>query len=343
MIRRLYLDRAAGERRGVVTLDGQPERLFIERDGDSPRQQVGARLVARVRKVDRTLKSAFLDLGVEPDAVLSLTGPALSLAQGAWVEVEIISPARSGKGAVAALLRPGEGPIRLLQAPPPLDARLSIYSPGAAIADGAAARNAADIAEESALKIEHGLPSGGRLFIEQTQALTAIDVDIASAAGDSRKAMARANREAIVMAARLLRLKGLGGLVVIDLAGKGHDGAALSALAKAAFQPDGEGVSIGPISRFGLFEFALPRTATPVADRLLDGDGRPSAVTMGLRMLRAIERAAGPGQRVQAICAPEVAEVAKRLEAKLVDRIGPRFVIHPDETKDRTLMEIVAQ
>ena len=154
--------------------------------------------------------------------------------------------------------------------------KLQGFAPDALILTGAAAREAADVAEDAALSIEHALPSGGRLFIEPTEALTAIDVDLGGAGGEARKATVTANREAISTAARLLRLKGLGGLVAIDLAGQGHDGASLSALARTAFEPDGAGVSIGPISRFGVFELSLPRTATPVAERLLV-DGRPLA------------------------------------------------------------------
>jgi hypothetical protein len=266
--RRLYLDDAPGERRGVVTLDGLPERLLIERSDDLAVQQLGAQVAARVRRIEPTLKTAFLDMGAGPDAVLSLIGPAAKgLHEGAWLEVEIVSAARTGKGAVARLLSPTDGPSRLIAPAPPLQTRLQGFVPSVAIVDGAAAREAADLAEDVALAVEHPLPSGGRLFIEPTQALTAIDVDLAGSGGDARKAQVRANREAISAAARLLRLKGLAGLVAIDLAGKGHDGTALSALAKAAFAPDGEGVSIGPISRFGVLELVVPRTTPPVTDR----------------------------------------------------------------------------
>ncbi len=342
-IRRLYLDDAPGERRGVVTLNGLPERLLLERHDDIPIQQPRARAVARVRRIERALASAFLDLGAGPDAVLSLAGAASGIAEGAWIEIEITAPARRGKGAVARLVGSSDGPIRLLAAAPGPKDRLQGFAEDAVIVTGAPAREAADIAADAALAVEHPLPGGGRLFIEPTQALTAVDVDLASAGGDSRKAAMRANREAIVAAARLLRLKGLGGLVVIDLAGKGHDGAALSVLAKAAFAPDGDSVSIGPISRFGLFELALPRTATPIAERLLDADGRPSARAMALKLLRTVEDAAGPGQIIQAVCAIEVAAAAEPLAAQLKDRIGPRFAIHADASKGRTDMEVTAR
>ena len=68
--RALFLDEGFGERRGVVTLDGRPERLLIERDG-SGSARLGARFVARVTRIDRASALAFLDLGSE-EAVLNL-------------------------------------------------------------------------------------------------------------------------------------------------------------------------------------------------------------------------------------------------------------------------------
>jgi Ribonuclease G/E len=343
MSRKLYFDDAPGERRGVVTLDGLPERLLIERDDDIPVQQPGARVAARVRRIERTLKSAFLDLGEGPDAILPLNDAARSVTEGAWLEVEIVSAPRGEKGAVAKLGGDGQGPLRLLQNAPDLKAQLQAFAPAATIIVGAPAREAADVAEEVALAVEHPLPSGGRIFIEPTQALIAIDVDLGAAGGDARKAATRANTEAIFAAARLVRLKGLGGLVALDLAGKGHDGAAYSALAKTAFAPDGAGVSIGPISRFGVFELSLPRRAAPISERLLGADGRLSAATVALRLLRAMERAAGPGQRVQAACTLEVAVIAERFAPVLADRIGPRFSIASGAFQDETHFEVTTR
>jgi hypothetical protein len=342
--RRLYLDDAPGERRGVVTLDGLPERLLIARFDDLAVQQPGARVAARVRRVEPSLKIAFLDLGEGPDAVLSLAGPtAKTMHEGAWLEVRLVSAARAGKGGAVRLLGPTDGPSRLIEPAPAIQARLQGFAPDVAIIGGAEAREAADLAEDAALTVEHLLPSGGRIFIEPTQALTAVDVDLASTGGDPRRAQVRANTEALAATARLLRLKGLAGLVAIDLAGKGHDGAALSALAKAAFAPDGDGVSIGPISRFGVLELVAPRTTPPVTDRLLEADGRVSATTMALRLLRHVERAAGPGQIVEAKCAPDVAQIAERLAPELARRIGPRFHIRSDPSKNRTDIEVAAR
>jgi Ribonuclease G/E len=328
--RRLFLDRAPGETRGLVTLDGRPERLLIERDGDLAVQQLGARVSARIIRVDKSLAAAFLDLGGGPEALVPL---AAGLTEGAAVEVEITAEARIGKGPLGRVLRPGEGAPRLLAPAPPLAGRLAAHAPGEAIVEGAAAREAADAAEDAALAVEHPLPGGGTIAVEPTRALTAVDVDLGARRGDPRRAARAANLAAVGEAARVLRLKALGGLVVIDLVGRGHDGAALSAAAKAAFAPDEPGVSIGPISRFGLFELALPWRGRPLAEILCDASGRRSALSRGLRLLRALERAAlaDPGARLTARAPADAIAAARPHMQALTGRIGARAALAADD------------
>ena len=343
--RLLYLDRAPGERRGVVLLDGRPERLFIERTGDAVVQRLGARGIARVRRIDRGLVSAFLDLGEGLEAILPLTGAAARLVEGAAVEIEIAAEARRGKGAVARLIGAAEGPPRILSPAPPLIERLAALAPGRPIEQGPRARDAADEAEDAALAIEHALAGGGSIAIEPTRALTAVDVDLGAARGDPRQAARRTNLAALAEAARLLRLKSLGGLIVIDLIGASHDGAALTAALKAAFEPDQPGVSIGPISRFGVLQFTVPRRTRPAMEIICDADGRPSATTAALRLLRGLERegAADGGARLVGRCAPAAAEAAAPYIAELTDRIGPRFEIRTDPALRRDQFEITAR
>lgn len=321
----------------MVTLDGSPERLLIERDGTSAAgERPGSRSVARVARIERALGLAFLDLG---DGVSAATTSA-GLVEGAFVEIEITTGARSGKAAAAQVLGGAEGPTRLLEAAPDLAAELADFAPGVRIEEGGAARKAADEAQEAALAIEHTLPGGGSIAIESTRALTAVDVDLgARTGGDARRAARQANLAAIAAAARLLRLKGLGGLVVIDLAGKGHDGAAMSAAAKAAFAIDGPQVSIGPISRFGLFELALPRRRRPALE-ILTAD---PCETEALNLLRALEREgrANPGSRLKATARPAVIAAAERHAASLIGRLGPRFSFAADD--GLPYFEVVAQ
>lgn len=335
MARTLYLDDGPGEARGVVVLDGRPERLLLARASDRPEHAPGARLRGRVRRIDRALASAFVAAASELDAILPLTGEAARLHEGAAVEIEVMSPPRRGKGAVVRLIGPAEGDPVLLRPAPPLAEQLQAFAPGAVVVRGAEARATADQAEAEALAVVHRLPSGGAVSIEPTRALVAIDVDVGAARGDARRAAVRANLDAVAVAARLLRLKGLGGPAVIDLAGKGHDGEALKRAAVAAFAPDQPGVAFGPIDRFGLWALVLPRRTAPVAEILCSVEGLLTDESLAIRLLREIEGQAGPGQRVEARASPKVALAAEALAPHLLGRIGARFRIVADPVVGR--------
>ena len=329
--RRLYLDDAPGERRGVVTLDGRPERLLIQRS-TMPSPMAGEQWAARVRRIDRSLATAFLDLGQGSETLLNLTGDALRLTEGALISVDITSPARRGKGPVARFNGFEEGQPRLLAPAPTIEAQLKALAPQQEIITGPLAREVADLAQAQVLAVEHGLPGGGSIAIEPTRALTAIDVDLgARGGGDPRRAMRQANLAAISQAARLIRLKGLAGLVVFDLIGKGQDGEAIMGAVKTAFEPDQPGLVIGPISRFGTLELALPRRQAPTAELLCDEDGRLSAESLALKLMRMAEQEAraDPGGQLILTCAPTVAAAAETFLPDLAARIGPRYDLQP--------------
>jgi len=342
--RRLYLDRAPGEERGVVWLDGRPERLLIARIDDPPDPPAGARYAARVIRIDRRLAGAFLDLGADGQALLALTGAAKTVVEGAAVEVEITAQARRGKLALARLIGAAEPAPRRLDALIPLIDRLHAFAPEARVIEGAEARDAADEAEAEVLAIEHALPQGGSLAIERTRALTAVDVDLGARAGEARRVARQVNLAAIAQTARLLRLKGLGGLVVIDLVGEGHDGAALTQAARAAFAPEEPGVTLGPVSRLGTFQLALPRRVRPVAERFCDETGALSAASLALRLLRDLEREgrSDGGARLVGRCAPAVAAAAVTYAPALAARLGPRFEIRPESAFPLSRLEVTS-
>jgi Ribonuclease G/E len=340
--RRIYLDRGIGETRGVVTLDGRPERLLLRRDDDDPRLILGARLVARVASLEPALGTAFLDLGGGADAVLPFRPDARPV-RGEALEVEIRGEPRRGKLAVARAIGAGEGAPRLIAAAPDLAAELEALAHGAKLVEGRAARDVADEAEAEALETVHALPGGGDIAIEPTRALTAIDVDLSDRkGGDAKRVTRQANLAALGMAARLLRLKGLGGIVVIDLVGRGHDGNALLAAARAAFGPDNPGVSIGPVGRFGTMELSLPRRGRPLAERLCREDGALSDRTLAQRLIRRLqaEAASAPGARLEASCLPAVAAAAAPLAVRLAEQIGARFTIAPDPGSPRERLDV---
>ncbi len=343
--RRLYLDVGVGETRGVVTLDGRPERLLIARDGDLACQALGAEVVGRVRKVERQLALAFVDLGAGPEGVLNLRPEMDRLVEGQAVRVEVRSEARAGKGAALRWIGAGDGPPRLVTPAPDVAAELVAAAPRAQIVTGGVARATADAAEAEALETVFPLPGGGSIAIERTRALIAVDVDLGDRAGaDAKRATRAVNFAALTTAARLLRLKGEGGLVVIDLAGRGHDGPALLSAARLAFGPDNPGVALGPISRFGTLELTVPRRRRSIAERLLDGAGQLTAETLALRLVRRIEREAegDPGARLQARAAADVCAAAQPYLTALTDRFGARIVLTADPARPRDEAEVAA-
>lgn len=343
--RTLYLDRSPGEVRGVVTLEDDPERLIIQRDGDDPRLQLGARLVARVASIEPALTTAFLDLGGGGEAILPYKPDARPVS-GQSLEVEIRSEPRRGKLAVARVIGPAEGAPRLLAAGPDVEAQLRALVREGPILTGRAAREAADEAESEVLETVHPLPGGGDLAIEPTRALVSIDIDLGERKGaDAKRVTRQANLAALGVAARLLRLKGLGGIVVVDLVGRGHDGQTLLAAARAAFGPDNPGVAIGPVGRFGTMELSLPRRTRPLAELLTREDGALSDRTLAQRLVRRLqdEGEAQRGARLTARCAPAVANLAEPLVAQLAQTLGARFAIAADPALDRTRIEVAAE
>lgn len=342
--RHIFIDEGLTETRGVVTLDRRPERLLIHRrDRDYP--HLGVRYRARVLKIERGAGLALLDLGANVTAALRLKADRPPPVQGQGLEVEIAIEPQGDKAAVARMIGVIDGSPGRLSDPATVREHLLAFAPGAAMTEGAQARDAADRAEDEALAIEHPLPGGGSIALEATRALTAVDVDLGSGAGrDPKRAARDANLSAIGETARLMRLKSLGGLVVIDLVGRGHDGPALTRHVQTAFAPDQPGVVIGPITKFGTLELALPRRLRPVRDILCDKNGRLSADTLASRLTRAIEREgrADPGGRIVARCAPEVAAAVGAYIDSLKGTLGARLDIIADPLLPRETFQVSA-
>jgi hypothetical protein len=343
--RRVYIDEGPGERRGVVAVDGRAERLLIERAGDAyPR--LGARYRARAVHLDKGAGLAVLDLGGSESAALRLKADRAPPTEGQALEVEIAIEPQGPKAAIARVIGPASGALGLIGEAASFEARLQAFAPGAQPIRGREARSMADEAEDEALAIEHPLAGGGSLAIEITRALTAVDVDLgAGGARDVKRAARQANMTAIAALARLLRLKALGGLVVIDLVGRGHDGPALARAAQTAFGPDQPGVIIGPVTKFGTLELALPRRYRPVRDALCGAEGRLSTASLALRAMRDAETQAkaDPGGQLTLSCAPEVADGAQRLLPALTGIIGARLEVMSDPALARDAWKIAAR
>lgn len=116
---------------------------------------------------------------------------------------------------------------------------------------------------ESAFQREVRLPSGGSIVIDPTEALTSIDINSARATkgGDIEETALQTNLEASDEIARQLRLRDLGGLIVIDfidMTPVRHQREVENRLREAVHQ-DRARIQLGRISRFGLLEMSRQR------------------------------------------------------------------------------------
>ncbi|MDG3087618.1 ribonuclease E [Vibrio hannami] len=123
---------------------------------------------------------------------------------------------------------------------------------------------------ESAFQREVRLPSGGSIVIDPTEALTSIDINSARATkgGDIEETALNTNLEAADEIARQLRLRDLGGLVVIDfidMTPVRHQREVENRL-REAVRMDRARVQIGRISRFGLLEMSRQRLSPSLAE-----------------------------------------------------------------------------
>ncbi len=107
------------------------------------------------------------------------------------------------------------------------------------------------------------LPSGGAIVIDHTEALVAVDVNSAQATrgSDIEETATRTNVEAADEVARQLRLRDLGGLIVIAFIDmeEGRNQRAVELRLKDALHYDRARVQMGKISRFGLMELSRQR------------------------------------------------------------------------------------
>ncbi|WP_372707711.1 ribonuclease E/G [Brevundimonas sp.] len=327
----VFLDAMPGETRGAIARDGRWETLILHRESDRATHRLGARSVGRVTRIDAGMRGAFVDLGGgEPGFLASRKGDRLNV--GDKLEVEVSAEPREAKGPTLTLTGPATGEVRMMRPGPSVAEALALLAPGVEARTGVDAIRSTMEAEEEATSAG-GLHATAlaRVSVERTRALVAVDVDhVAGTGRDAAREKARANREALFEAARLIRLKGWGGLVAIDLIGVAQDGEMVLAAAKAAFGADPRIVH-GPVNRFGVLMLSLPWGRTPLEERLNAPNGRPSAETRALAALRRLRLAMAQNTATPYLtlrCPPEEATLA----APWVEALGPRARLRPDPT-----------
>ena len=206
---------------------------------------------------------------------------------------------------------------------------------------------------EQALEPRVELKSGGWITIETTEALTAIDVNSGryTAATGLEETSAKINLEAVDEIIYQLRLRGTGGLIVIDfihLNDPTNIEKVLEAL-NTGFAHDRVPTQISGMSEFGLVEMTRKRVREPLNKLLTEpayANGRPrrkTCATVANELLRKIaaEAHATPGRAIIARASPDVIDWLERGNSYLIDRLRQKvavslqFVAEPTFTRER--------
>ena len=194
-----------------------------------------------------------------------------------------------------------------------------------------AAVNSIDDAVESELAIS----GGGSIAIERTRALTAIDVD----KGASNSGF-EVSLSACELIASQIRLRGLGGLFVIDFPNlrQVKQREKIYAAMLKACEGDLEPIKIAPMSRFGTIEMTRAKTRLSLDETLTDKYGDPTAETLAIRGLRQLEREgrANGGAKLM-LSLPKAAfawlgDDAIGWREAMTERLGARFTVVEGES-----------
>ncbi|HLW75070.1 MAG TPA: Rne/Rng family ribonuclease, partial [Gammaproteobacteria bacterium] len=210
---------------------------------------------------------------------------------------------------------------------------------------------------ENAFGREVRLPSGGALVIDHTEALVAIDVNSSRATrgSDIEETALRTNLEAADEVARQLRLRDLGGLIVIDFIdmGPAKNQRDVEDRLRDALKMDRARVQVGKLSRFGLLEMSRQRLrpslgeSTQVICPQCNGEGRIRGIeSLSLSVLRLIEEEAMK-ERTSRVVAQVPVTVAtfllnekRSILAGIEQRCGVNVVLVPNPHLDMPKYDI---
>jgi len=308
---------------------------------------IGDLHVGRVSGLAPAMAGVFVALAGSEGFLPDSEGGA-GLAEGAMLTVRVTRAAQGGKGPrlTARGAAACEGPVRLLRRGPGALLRLAAAYPDAPVLfddDVAFAQHRALLGEraqrtarafddtlEAEIEALAGpavaLPGGMRASIVPTPALTAIDVDGAAATGargEKSAAQRAANEAAIPALVRQIRLRNLGGAILIDFAGMpARRRATLGPLLEQHLRTDPGRPRLIGFTGLGLAEILRPRAGPPLHESLAG----PHAA--GLAALRqAVLRGARGAPRLSLRACPAVVSALRADETALADLA--RRLTHP--------------
>ena len=362
-MRRLLVSSLPGELRLALLDEGALADLRVELDRQGG--EAGDIFSARISHLDRKLKLAFCDLGGEEDGILPLGEAPVGISEGDRLILRVQRAPSLGKGPklaiwqgklpggieqnrapglllrggdpVLALLEGGEDPGEILLDDPAMLQRLKRLLSGSApqllerlrLYSGKRPLFEQEGIEEEIEKLlrpEVSLAGGGRLWIEPTRALVAVDVDAAGAADPGK-----VNQEAARELARQLRLRNLSGLIAIDFLDPGGPEArrSLREIFEAALAQDPAATELQRIGGDGVTLLTRQRLRPALHELLCD---RQRAWRLSLRCegfaalrLAVAEGLENPGRQIVILAAERLLDLFAGPLAPAAEAAGKRL------------------
>ena len=198
---------------------------------------------------------------------------------------------------------------------------------------------------ETAYQREVSLPSGGSIVIDQTEALVAIDINSAKATGgsDIEETALNTNLESAVEIGKQLRLRDIGGLVVIDFIDmlSLKNKRAIEDKLWSALSIDRAKVQVGRISRFGLMEMSRQRLRPSLQERWTQ-----DVASLSTAVLRLIEEESSKKKsgEVRAVVSSDMSifllnERRARIN-EIEERTDVRVIVVSDPTRSDNRFEV---
>ena len=198
---------------------------------------------------------------------------------------------------------------------------------------------------ETAYQREVTLPSGGSIVIDQTEALVAIDINSAKATGgsDIEETALNTNLESAIEIGKQLRLRDIGGLIVIDFIDmlSLKNKRAVEDKLWSALSIDRAKVQVGRISRFGLMEMSRQRLRPSLEERWTQ-----DVASLSTAVLRLIEEEASKKKsgEVRAVVSSDMSifllnERRARIN-EIEERTNARVIVVSDPSRSDNRFEV---
>jgi Ribonuclease G/E len=369
----LYVERGEGAETGSIYLGRVTKRLpalaavLVDIGGDRPVFLPDRDILPRSRELDEG-ERVIVQIRREAQGGKSARGTMRLVLRGRFVALgsgiqdraaQRDPPARLDPPATFAAALAGAMPVKpdaVVVDDPAALSELRMAFAGAAVEHRAEAHISIDLDAlfDEALLPTIDLASGGAVHIEAARAAVLIDVDSGSPEGGTPEQIGlAADLAAASVIARQIRLRNLGGGIIVDFVGL--DRPRLRERVRAAL---GEALASDPVptqilgwTRLGHLELVRPRHRRPLAEALGERNAEgvlvKSAVTIALEALRAVRRAARiePGCCWSLVVAADVAAAlsgpAAGARNALETRLARAVVVAAEPGRPRERFEII--